>query len=793
MIWSYLVIAWRNLLKNKINTLINILGLAVGFSVSVLILIYVYHQVSFDQFHENKVRIYRMTLEDMMSDGKTMKAAISSGEVAREILNNVPGVEHATRVYDWGDDEVFVGDQRYINEKTAWADTGFFRVFTFPLIRGNPNTALNEMFSVVLSEKLALKYFGNADALNQTIRIEDDEYRVTGIMKNWPENSHIFYDAIASFSSLERTDYNIVERDGISFPTYVMLAEGVDRDAVTARVREVADKVLEDRYGPMGIKAKTFTQPLMRAYLYSDFMFTDGKKGDIRNVYIFSFLAFFIILIAVFNFINLMTAQLERRMKEIGLRKVVGAGRRDVIRQFIGESVLVALIAFVLSLGLNEILLQPFSSLMDEQFRLEYWHQLFLLPAIILFVIITGILSGIYPALYLSSFRPIRVLKGSVSSTGRKHTLRKVLVTLQFAISVFLIVSLFLLHAQTKFMKTKDLGFQREGTLALRMLTDQVRLSYKSIRAELLQNPNIVSVTASQSIPGQSRSMQNCYKKGDDPRSAIIIHENRVQHDYIETYGLNIINGRGFNKEMKTDTAAFVINEKAAEKLGLQNPIGQEIFVWNMSGKIIGVVSDYNFMSLHSEIDPLVLTMYSKWFRQISVRIRPENVSETMDYIRETMKEADPNYTFEYVFVDEKFAQMYKKEERMNHLFSSSAILAVIISILGIYALTSFTVGRKIKEIGIRKAMGASVSQIVGMLFADLSKWILLGNIIAWPLAFWLIKDWLGNFAYRIELMNYWWVFPAAALIAVGVGALAMFYQSYSAARSNPVDALRYE
>lgn len=793
MIWSYLIIAWRNLLKNKINTIINVLGLTVGFSVSVLILIYVYHEVSFDNFHKNGDRIYRMTLEGSMADGKVLKAALTSGEIAREVLNKVPGVEHATRVYDWGENEVFIGDKRYANEDIAWADTGFFSIFTFPVVAGNPATSLSEMYSVVLSESLSEKFFGTTDALNKTVKIGDQDYRVTGIMKDWPVNSHLDYEAIASFSSLERTDYNIVERNGISFPTYVMLKEGVDHTTVRKQIRETADEVMDARYGPVGINTKSFTQPLADVYLRTKAMFSDGRTGDIRNVYIFSFLAFFIILIAVFNFINLMTAQSERRMKEIGLRKVVGAGRPDVIRQFIGESVLVAVIAFLFSLVLNELLLEPFSNLMAGQFRLEYWHQPLLLLFILLFVIIIGIISGIYPAMYLSGFRPIKVLKGSVSNTGKRHTLRKVLVTLQFAISIFLIISLVLLHAQTSYLKTKDLGFQREGTVALHSLTDGIRSSYKSLKAELLQNPNILAVTASQSIPGQPRSMQNCYKKGDDPKSAIMINENRVQHDYIETFGINVVMGRGFDKEMSTDTGAFVINQKAVEKLGLSDPIGQDIYVWSVPGKIIGVISDYNYLSLRSEIDPLVLSMYSNWFRTISLRIRPEKVKETMAYVEETLKEVDPNYTFNYTFVDDRFANMYQKEERVNRLFSSAAILAVIISILGIYALTSFTVGRKIKEIGIRKAMGASIPQILGMLFTDLSKWILIGNIIAWPLAFWLVKDWLGNFAYQIELMNYWWVFPAAGLLAVVVGILSMLYQSWTAARSNPVDALRYE
>ncbi|MFW5706003.1 MAG: FtsX-like permease family protein [Bacteroidota bacterium] len=793
MNWNYIKIALRTLVKDKVNALINIFGLAVGFSVSILIMIYVHHQLSFDTFHEKGGRMYRLAIEGSMADGKVLSAGLTSGDIAQLLVNQVPELEFACRVYSWGMVDIEVGDQRFTGDKVTWVDTAFFRMFTFPLVKGNQELALKEPFTAVLSRKMAKKYFGDEDPVNKRIKISDRDYKVTGIMENVPVNSHLQFDMVASFSSLERPEWNIVERNGISFPTYILMREGASEEQFIEKVKEVANRQVEERFAPYGIKLFHHVQPFGDIYLYSDYSFTEEEPSDITNVYIFSFLAFFIVLIAIFNFINLVTAQSEKRTREIGMRKVLGALRTDLVWQYIGESVIIALIALLLALGLNELLIGPFSNLLEENFSLIYWHEPVFLIGIIVFVLLVGVISGIYPAFYLSKFRPIVVLKGGQHGAGKSHTLRKILVTLQFAITIFLIASLLLLHKQIGYMKKKDLGFDRENVVTVHRLTDKVRNSYESIKGELLQNPDIISVTASQSIPGEIRSLQNSRKAEDDPSSAIMMYENRIRHDYLKTFGMKIIEGRDFDPQMRTDTAAFIINETAVKKLGLTDPIGADIMVWQHHGKVIGVVSDFNYMSLHHEIDPSVFSMYATWFGKISIRMSPGKVKQTMAFIEEQFAEADPNYTFEYTFVDDSFEEMYRKEEHVNNLITAAAILAIIISILGLYALTSFTVRQKVKEIGIRKAMGASVGNVVVMLFRDLSKWVVLGNLIAWPVAFWAVNSWLQSFAFQINIWQQWWLFVIAGLLALAIGSLAMIRQALSAANENPVDALRYE
>lgn len=793
MIWNYLKLALRNISKNRINSGINIFGLSVGFSVSILMMVYVHHQLSFDNFHVNADRIYRLTVKGSMSDGKVLEAAVTGGDIGPLIQDNVAEIAHVSRLYHWYGREITLDERRFTKDDIVYVDSTFFRIFSFRMLNGNPFTALTEPNTVVLTKTIAEKYFGDEDAMNKTIKISGYDYLVTGVMEDFPVNSHMKYDLVASFSSLERPDWNIVENNGISFPTYIMTHKDVDYDLFEQKTIGLADERMNERFGPHGIAVAHAMQPLGKIYLYSNFSYDNSERGDIRNVFIFSFLAFFIILIAVFNFMNLYTAQSERRVREIGLRKVVGASKADLIRQFIGESVIIALLAFVFSLMLNELLIGGFGRLLDEQLTLSYWQSPATLISIILFVVIIGIISGIYPAFYLSRFMPVKVMKGMRDGSGKPNPLRKLLVTLQFAITVFLIISVILLHYQIRFMKTKDLGFDRENVITVEQITRKIQRSFESLKAELLQNPEIVSVAGSQSIPGISRSIQNCYRQGDDPRNAIMIHENRVQHDYVNTFGITIVDGRDFDPAMSTDTAAVLLNQAAVRKLGLTDPIGAKVVVWQAPCTVIGVMADYNFFSLHEEIDPLALTMYEKWFNRISIRMRPDNITETMAFIREKFKEVDANYTFEYVFVDDSFAKMYDKESRVNNMITSAAALAIIISILGLYALTSFTVARKVKEIGVRKAMGASEGNIIMLLFGDLSRWIIVGNLIAWPLAVWAISQWMQNFAFRISLLNYWWVFVAGGLVALLVGAITIVAQALKAARTNPVEALRYE
>lgn len=789
---NFFKIVFRTLARHKTNTFINIAGLMVGLSSAILIMNYVYHEISFDSFHEKGDRIYRATGDGSMPDGKAVSIAGSAGNIPEVAMDRVPGIEKFTRIYGWGANEVIAGDQRYTDDKLYWVDSAFFEIFTFPLIEGNPMLALDEPFSVVLSEATARKYFGDS-AMNRTVKIHGKEYKVTGIMNDIPENSSIRADMVASISSMIRPDYNIVERDGISFPQYYLLHKEAGIEEVRQKFAEVADAEIGKRFGEFAISMEHSMQPIRRMHLLSDFDFDEIEKGDIRNIYIFSALAFFIILIAVMNFINLVTAQSDSRAREIGLRKVCGAVRGDLVRRFLAESMLMAIMALALALVLNEIFTPALSSMLGQPLPLAYWSNPLFLIGIFLFTVLIGILSGLYPAFYLSRFQPVTVLKGGQHGHRRPHLLRKVLVTLQLAISAFLIISLVLLNSQLDFMKNRNPGFDRENVVIFQNITGKIRDSFQSIKGEMENSPYVVSVTASQSVPGFDRSVQNMYVHGDDPKTGMIVYENRVQHGYVQTLGMQVVSGRAFNPEMKTDTAAFVINEAAAKKLGLEDPVGKKVVVWREVGTVIGVVRDFNFMSAHNAIDPLVFTMYSGHFNLIPVRVKPENLKETVEYLGGILGKADAAYMPDHFFLDSTFDRYYNKEEQIHRLITSAALLALVLSVLGLYGLTTFTIRKKVKEIGIRKALGGSVSGIMALLLRDLLRWVLIGNLIAWPLAWLVISTWLQNFAYQVYLPGLWWAWLLALVLTLSVGVITMLYHTLMAARSNPVDALRYE
>ncbi len=793
MFLNYIKTAWRILKKNLSHTIINIIGLGVGFSVATLLLIFVYHQLSYDRFHEHSHRIYRITIEGQIGDGQHINGPYTDGEVADILKEQLPEGEYVSRLFTQGAQEVFIDHKRFSAEQVVWVDPGFFRMFSFPLAKGDPEHVLDGPDKVVISEDAAMRFFGSTDVVNETITIANYTYRITGIMENFPKNSHVQFTVIASIATRTRPDDNIIARQGISFPTYILLREDADKESFFNNAARLADLHIEERYGPMGLRMSHDLQNLEDIFLHSRFSMGAEETGDIRNVYIFSFLTLFILLIAIFNFVNLMTAQAEKRTREIGLRKVIGAGKGDLIRQFMGESVLIALLAFVLALALNEFLIAPFSNMLDEDFSLVYWQQPVILLAILAFVGIIGIISGIYPALYLSRHQPITVLKGDQHGTGKPNAFRKVLVSIQFAISIFLIATLLLLHKQVSDMKHIDPGFAREQVISITSLTSQIRGSYESIRAELLQHPRILQVTASQSIPGRQRSVQTAHRREDAPDQTIMIHENRIRHHYIETYGMQLVAGRDFDPQMRTDSASVIVNERAVKELGLEDPIGADIVVWQHPCRIIGVVSDFHFQSLHHKLEPLAFTMYSPWFSYISIRMEPGSTREVMDYAQKTFESADPNYVFDYVFIDSLFEQMYRREERISNMVTTAAILAIIISFMGLFALTSFTVSQKVKEIGIRKTFGASTFSIVASLTKELARWLIAGAIVALPLAYWVVDNWQQNFTYQINLLEHWWLFTAAVVIAAVIGGLAMLYQSLSAAKANPMDSLRTE
>ncbi len=795
---NYLKIAWRILMRNKANTSINIIGLGLGFSLSVLMMIYVWHQLSYDKFHNNYDRISRLVIDVNMPDGTSAHVPFTAGDIAGFVKDAVPSLEAIFRFYDEGVMEVLVDEQRYPDQYLLWADADFFQIFDLALISGDRQTALAEPNTMVITRKLAERYFGNEDPMNKTLWAGRFQYRITGVAEDLPANSHLQFDMLASFSTLTGPPENILERNGISFFTYILRLPDVDVQSFEYDVITVADHHINERFGPRGLSISHSLQPLSKIFLHSNFTYGNDVavnmvSGDIRNVYIFSFLALVVIIIAVFNFVNLITVQSEKRAREIGIRKVMGAQRKDMVLQFIGESLLLTAMAFVFSLMLNELLIHPFSQLLDENFRLAYWQQPGLLLAVLGFVFLTGVLAGLYPALYLSRFQPIKVLKGVADSKGRTYMLRKVLVGAQFAISIFLVISVLLLNRQVQYMKSRDMGFDREHVITVRRLTPKLQNSYPTLKEELMQNPSVVSVTASMVSPGEPRSVLTVHKKGEDPSNSILISGNFVHENYIDTYRMRIVAGENFHPLMRTDVTPVILNQAAVRQLGLDDPIGQEIIVWDETARIVGVVQDYNFASLHNVIDPLLLKYEKNLIRRFSIRLSPGNIPQTLAWIQELIEKADTNYSFEYAFVDDTFAAMYRKEERTNKLATAAAVLAIIISFMGLYALTSFSIMKRVKEIGIRKTFGASSAAILLLLFRDLRNWILLGNLVAWPLAFYVVSSWLKNFAYHIHITEHWYLFVLAGILATLVGGAATLIHAMCALKANPVNSLKTE
>lgn len=785
-------ISWRILTRFKINTIINLSGLIAAFTAAILILVYIINETSFDKFHDHGDRIYRLNSIITMADGQELKAATTSGKLPAVLMRQLPEIEYISRYYNWGSHEVVANGNRYSSELIYWVDTSFLDIFSFKMKESEAKNCLKEPNSIVLTSSAARRLFGNMDPINKTLLIDGTGYQVTGLMEDVPSNSHMQFEMLASFETIETPGNGITDRNGLSFTFYLMLKPGTDYAAFYPKFQRVADQHTKERFENTGFSVKHSLQPLDRVHLYSNLIIDTAKSGDIRNIRIFSFMALFILLIASMNYINLMTAQSEVRMRETGLLKVLGADRIHLIRKFLIESLLICFSALILAYGIAELLLHSFSNIMDSDLSEASLFTGPIVPIMIGVALVTGIISGFYPAWIGSISNPATILKGSKGNKTISN-LSKYLVAFQFCITVFLIIGVVLVQQQIFYMKNIDLGFKKTDLIVVNNVTDKIRNSYKSIRAEMLASPDIVDVTQGQTSPGLPMSVQNCYKVGDDPNTAFMINEARVNDHYLSTYGIKLISGRDFNQDMPTDSASFIINKSAARKLGLKDPVGTKINVWNTQGTIIGVVSDFHFTSMHRAVEPLVFTHHQDWFNLISVRLRPGTTVRAMKHIVKVLKEADPVYNIEYAFVDQTFKTMYLKEERFNDLITAGSILAIIISVMGLFALTTFTIRRRVKEVGIRKTMGASAKQIIFLLAGKVLWWILPGIVVAFPLIWYTMDVWLSNFAYHINLIDYWWVWISGALFSVLVGLLSVYFQAAKAARSNPVTSLQYE
>ncbi len=792
MIKNFLITAIRALMRRKMHSFINILGLTIGMAATLLIISYIYHELSYDKFHKNYDHIYRIYSDISLPNGNGVNGPATLGNVAPKLQDQLPSVKKAVRMTSYRRADMQVEEHRYTSVKFIWADTTFFDIFSFNFIHGNPQLALANPFQAVLTEEMAIKMFGSADeAYEKTYKHGGELYKITGILENIPETSHIKFEVMASMSSVMNEKRDITNEGMFNFYTYVWAEPNADLEQIGQKTDEMVQQTVKEKLPSMGLNCVSTLQPLGDIHLKSNSFFEMEPSGDMNSVYIFSALAIFIILIAIINFINLVTANSETRAKEIGLRKVMGAFRQHLFFQFIGEAIIVSLISFAIALALAEALINPFQELMDTKAQLPYWGNTGVLLMIIAGVMLVGFLSGSYPALYLSRFLPVKALKGSKSSSSKNLALRKMLVVFQFTIAIFLLINLSMLYSQVNFMKKKDLGFDKEQVMVVENFSRKIRTSYESLKADLLMNPNVVSVAASQGVPGISVSIEGMHKNGENADNSIVMNENRVQYDYFKTMGIDIVAGRSFSKEMGTESNKVVLNETAIKELGLSDPINKKVIMIVDTLTIIGVCKDFHFKSLHNEIEPIAHTIRSTYFSYITIKLNSQNYQQAILDIESIFAKADPNNVFDYSFMDQRFNDMYQKEERTNTLITSTSILAIIISMLGLFALTSFTISQKYQEIGIRKALGSSEMNVIMMFVKSMTQWVAVAAVISIPLAYFAMDKWLERFVFHTDITI--WMFAFGIVLALFIAIVTVGLISRKAAYANPVDALKYE
>lgn len=792
MLKNYFKIAFRNLWRHRVFSFINIMGLTVGMTACLLIFLYVRFELSYDTFHPKADRIYRI-VADIKTPTETIPSQGPAWAVPGHMKFDFSEVEAFTRV---ARENLLLrkADIKFNEPNAAWADSAFFRIFSFRLLKGDARTALKEPFSVVLSEALAKKYFGKADPMGQTILItgEAAPATVTGVMQNMPENTQVKADVLVSMSTITTKYAKGIDDQWSNYSpwAYILLKPGTDAKAFEKKLPAFLEKWSGKEMKELQMFVTLKLEQLKAVYLYSN---RGDSLGNIRNVYIFSIIALFILIIACINFINLTTARASERAKEVGIRKVAGAVRPQLARQFIGESIVICFIAYVLTLGLSALLLPSFNQLAGKTISAGIFDNGGLVLLLLGIGIIIGLLAGIYPAFVLSSFKPIEVLKGRFATGSKGSILRKGLVITQFAISTALIIGTIIVYTQMNYMRNRNLGFNKDQVLIVETNSDKNR---EVLQQAVSRLPNIKATSLSASVPGSGHpgaysEVENV--KGDLQITNLDLYF--VDFDYIPLYNIQMAAGRPFNREYKTDSnEAMILNEAAVRMLGYHSPdqaIGKRFKQWGREGRIIGVIKDFHYKSLQTPIKPLSIRMQWPDFGLLSVKVNPANVQQTVAAIEKEFKTLIPNRPFSYYFLDEFFDRQYRNEERFGRLFLNFAVLAIFISCLGLLGLASYSTMQRTREIGIRKVMGASVSNIINLLSKEFLKLVIISFFIAAPVAWFFMHKWLADFAYRTDIG--WWVFAMAGLLAILIAVITISFQAFRAAVANPVKSLRTE
>jgi len=817
MFKNYFKIALRNLSRQRFFSIINISGLALGIAACLLIVLYIRHELSFDRHHSKAERIYRLNSEIKFADTH-YRLAVAPAPMAEVLLQEYPEIESVVRFRSRGGYLVKREDAKesFREHRVIWADSTFFEIFSVPVLKGNPNSALKEPNSVAISSSMAKKYFNNIEPLGQTLILDGDLVaKVTAVFEDMPGTGHFSFDVLISMAGLEEAKSQTFLSN--NFNTYLLFREGADVKAFEAKLPAIVEKyagpqaaqILGDdftmeKFVASGNKMEYTLMPLVDIHLHSDLTAELGANSDITYVYLFGAVALFMLSIACINFMNLSTARSANRAKEVGLRKVMGSLRHHLVRQFLSESILLSLFAFTLALGLAYIALPYFNSVSQLGLHLPFDSANFYF-LVLACALVVGIMAGLYPAFFLSAFEPAKVLKGQLTLGSRSGIIRGALVVFQFAISIFLIVGTITVHRQLNFIQNKKIGFKKEQVL---MVTDVYALGAQaeSFKHMVLQNTFIRGGTISGFVPVENgwRNDNTFWPEGTGPtqESMVGMQNWRVDHDYIKTMGMNILQGRGFSSEFPSDSTAVVLNQTAVAQFHFgDDPIGKRIHTYehnNADGTVdrtltesytvIGVVEDFHFESLRENITALGMFL-GKSPGYASFRFEARNTQDVIAAVENTWKKLAPGQPFQYSFLDESFGRMYASERRLGKIFAGFAGLAIVIACLGLFALTAFTAEQRTKEIGIRKVLGASVSSIVVLLSKEFGKWILIAFVFSAPVAWYAVNWWLEDYTYKVEVGV--WVYALAGLSAFAVAWLTMSFQSIKAASSNPVRALR--
>jgi putative ABC transport system permease protein len=799
MIRNYLKVAIRNLLKYRGYTFINILGLAVGIAASVLIFLYVTHEMSYDTFHEKADRAYRITA-DWSNQGDSRIHQLGTPFIlAQTIRDKYPQVEAITQLSGpLGDVIIRYRDTAFKETDVFAAESSFFDVFSFPLLEGNPETSLNDPNMIVITRSLAQKYFGGEDPMGKTIEMQalgqKEFFKVTGVMEDIPQNSHFRFDMLISMKTIY-PEPNLGWTWN-NYATYVALQEGVTQGLMEEKLVEI-DKV-HCEGGREHIPWIWTLEPITRIHLHSDLVTGNQPNGSMAYVRLFTGVAVLILLIAGINFVNLATARSARRAKEVGLRKVVGSQRKQLIQQFLGESVLLSLIALVFAVILIQVALPFYRNLTGKSMALPYFGNPFVIPGLLGLALGVGILAGLYPAFFLSSFQLTHVLKGSpLAGRGRGALfLRNGLVVFQFAMSVLLIVGSLVIFQQLKYIKNQRLGFDKEHVVVIHN-ADTLGGQLEAYMERLKQESDVLGVTAVRSVPGRGTPNWGIGVEGVERERPLNMNFMTCDQDFADVLNIKMLEGRFMSRDFPSDVDAVVINKKAAEYFGIENPVGKKLRIWwtRKDLTIIGIIDNFHFESLHRDVRsmgyllPEAIDSARKPF--LLVKISSRVTSDTISNLRKTWEFMSGGLPFEFTFLDDKVNILYENDNRAGRIVTLFSCLAIFVSCLGLFGLAAFVAEQRTKEIGVRKVLGAPLSNIMWLLTGQFVKWVVIANLIAWPVGYWLMNRWLEGFAFRASLSV--WIFLVSGMAALTIAALTVSSQVIKAALANPAKSLKYE